>query len=108
VTQLSNFQRKAFCSLHDLHWKIEQYHRVIKQVCNIEHFQVRSKIPILNHLFAALCGYVYLQKLCALDVISNCYRFQHKLFQEVIASFILEFISDKNHLNPQFLFSVNA
>jgi hypothetical protein len=32
---------------------IEQYHRTIKQVCHIEHFQVRGKVAIKNHLFAA-------------------------------------------------------
>jgi len=36
---------------------IEQYHRTIKQVCHIEHFQIRGKVAIKNHLFAALCGY---------------------------------------------------
>lgn len=108
ATQLSSFSRKLFCDVHDQHWKIEQYHRVIKQVCNIEHFQVRGKLPILNHIFAALCGYVYLQKLCALDVINNCYKLQHDLFREVIASFIQEFIVDKNHLNPKFSNVVNA
>jgi hypothetical protein len=108
ATLLSNFDRKAFCDLHDRHWKIEQYHRAIKQVCNIEHFQVRSKIAILNHIFASICGYVHLQKLCALDVIGNCYRLQRDLFQDVIAAFIKEFISDKDYLNPQFSKAVNA
>jgi hypothetical protein len=108
ASQLSTFDRKAFDYQHDQHWKIEQYHRAIKQVCNIEHFQVRSKIAILNHIFASLCGYIQLQKLCALDVIANCYRLQRNLFQEVIASFIKEFIVDKAHLNSQFLKAVNA
>lgn len=108
VTQLSNFSRKSFCDVHDQHWKIEQYHRVIKQVCNIERFQVRGKLPILNHVFAALCGYVHLQKLCALDVISNCYKLQRDLFREVIRTFIHDFVVDKNHLNPKFSNSVNA
>jgi len=39
---LSSFGRDSFLWLHDLHWQIEQYHRVIKQVCHIEHFQVRT------------------------------------------------------------------
>jgi hypothetical protein len=108
AAQLSDIDRKVFTEQHDRHWKIEQYHRVIKQVCNIEHFQVRSKIAILNHIFAAICGYVHLQKLCATDVIANCYRLQRELFQEVIASFIKEFVVDKTHLNPQFCKAVNA
>ena len=69
---------------------------------------MRGKLPILNHIFAALCGYVHLQKLCALDVISNCYKLQRDLFQEVIASFIHEFVVDKEHLRSQFLKAVNA
>lgn len=102
---LSNIDRDH---QHDQHWKIEQYHRALKQVYNIENSQVRGKIPILNHIFAAICGYAHLQKLCALDVIANCYRLQRDLFQEVIAAFIHDFVADKNHLNSQFSKSVNA
>ena len=39
VTQLSSFNRKSFCDVHDQHWKTEQYHRVIKQVCNMNIFK---------------------------------------------------------------------
>lgn len=108
AAQLSNIDSNVFSEQHGRHWKIEQYHRAIKQVCNIENFQVRTKTSILNHLFAAICGYVHLQKLCALEVITNCYRLQRELFQAVIASFIQEFILDKAHLNPQFSKVVNA
>ncbi len=82
--RLSVFDRNAFSEQHDRHWQIEQYHRAIKQVCNIEHFQVRSKGVIKNHLFAAICGYVQLQKLTALALISNGYSLQRNLFNEVM------------------------
>ena len=108
AAQLSSFDKTAFDEQHDRHWQIEQYHRAIKQVCNIERFQVRSKQPILNHIFAAIMGYVCLQQLCFLDVITNCYRLQRDLFQEVISAFIKKFIVDKEHLNPQFSKAVNA
>ncbi len=49
----TNFQQTDFQSLHDQHWQIEQYHRMIKQVCHIEKFQVRGKVPIRNRIFAA-------------------------------------------------------
>lgn len=35
-----------FKIIHDQHWEIEQYHRVLKQVCNIERFQVRESQAI--------------------------------------------------------------
>lgn len=106
--QLASFDRKAFLEQHDKHWHIEQYHRAIKQVCNIENFQVRSKTAIRNHLFAALCGYVQLQKLSAMSLIDNCYSVQRNLFNEVIAAFIGTLIPTMAHLNPEFQPVVNA
>jgi hypothetical protein len=53
-----SFDRDDFKRLHDQHWEIEQYHRAIKQVCNIERFQVRTRIAIMNHIFAALCCFI--------------------------------------------------
>ena len=49
----STFARLDFQKRHDQHWGIEQYHRLRKQVCNVERFQVRGKVPILNPIFAA-------------------------------------------------------
>jgi len=103
-----SFGRSAFEKLHDQHWRIEQYHRVIKQVCHIERFQVRGKVPILNHIFAALCGYVHLQQMQFTDLISNAYQWQRELYQELIASFVSYFIIGKDYLNPQFQPAVNA
>lgn len=107
-TQWFTFDRKAFMHQHNSHWKIEQYHRVIKQVCCIESFQVRGKVPILNHVFAALCAYIHLQRLCITEVISHAYRLQQDLFKEIIASFVNSFILDKDYLNPKFQTVVNA
>jgi len=108
-TELFNrFDRQSFVELHDRHWQIEQYHRAIKQVCNIERFQVRGKQAVKNHVFAALYGYVQLQQLKAMDVISNCYRLRRDLFNDVIASFISHFIDGRDRLAPQFQSSVNA
>lgn len=105
---LAAFDRPAFVQLHDQHWQIEQYHRVLKQVCHIEHFRVRGPLAIRNHIFAALCGYVQLQQMCVTNIISNCYRLQRHLFDEVIASFIQTFMASKNLLPPQFRAAVNA
>ena len=100
--------RIEFNKLHSQHWHIEQYHRAIKQVCNIESFQVRGKTAVKNHLFAAICGYVELQRLKAVDIISNCYKLRRELFNEIISSFIEVFAQGKEHLNPKFSGVVNA
>ena len=103
-----SFGTDDFQELHDQHWKIEQYHRVIKQVCSIEKFQVRNKTPILNHIFAALCGYVHLQQMQFDAFIQNAYHWKQDLFNEVVASFVSTFIHGKEHLNPQFNRTVKA
>jgi hypothetical protein len=104
----ATFDRAAFRNLHDQHWQIEQYHRTLKQVCHIEHFQVRQPTAIRNHVFAAICGYVQLQRLRVNDVIRNCYQLKRELFNEVIAAFIETFTPRLEHLNPQFPSPVNA
>ena len=81
---------------------------MIKQVCHIEKFQVRGKVPILNHIFAALCSYVHLQRMQFTDLICNAYQWQRDLYKDVVASFVSSFISGKEFLNPQFRPAVNA
>lgn len=104
----ATFQQSDFQKLHGQHWKIEEYHRAIKQVCNIERFQVRTKGAILNHLFASLCSFVHLQLMRITDLISNSYQFKRELYTNVVSSFIHSFIPDKHYLNPQFQGEVNA
>jgi Transposase DDE domain len=104
----ASYQRADFKKLHAHHWAIEQYHRMLKQVCNVERFQVRGKVPIMNHIFAALCGFLQLQKMQFLSLISNAYQWQRELFTHVVASFIKGFVLDKDYLNPQFTPVVNA
>ncbi len=105
---LANFSSVHFEKLHEQHWQIEQYHRTIKQVCNIESFQVRNKTAVKNHIFSAICGYVKLQQMRATQVIMNCYQLQRELFNEVIVNFIKAFIPNMEHMNPQFFADVNA
>ena len=102
------FGQQAFLELHDQHWQIEQYHRMIKQVCNIERFQVRRRLPIQNHIFAAICGFVHLRQMQLAQLFENAYQWQRDLFTEVVVGFVAEFVQGKEHLNPQFHRAVNA
>ena len=85
---VNSVSRKDFETLHNAHWGIEQYHRILKQVCNIECFQVRNEQAIRNHIFCALCAYLQLALLKASNQISNLYQIQQSLFDQVIAQFI--------------------
>ena len=106
--KIKEFNVNDFKKWHDDHWKIEQYHRAIKQVCNIESFQVRGKSAIKTHIFAAICGFVELQRLCAVDLLRNCYAIQRDLFNGVISSFVENFAPTMKRLEPEFHRSINA
>ena len=106
--ELAEFDRPAFEIEHAKHWQIEQYHRAIKQVCNIENFQVRGKQATKNHLFAAILGFVQLQRLTTIQAIKDCYQVRRELFTNVVKSFISECVFATNNLNPHFTPVVNA
>ena len=102
------FQRNSFIQIHDQHWRIEQYHRAIKQVCHIEHFQVRNERPVRNHIFASILSFVYLQKMQIAQEFTNIYQHQRDLFKEVVGTFIKIFEEGKDNLLPKFLGVINA
>jgi hypothetical protein len=91
---LQKLSRSEFKRLHDQHWQIEMFHRVIKQVCNIERFYVRDTQAIQNHLFCALRAFSKLQTLRINELIDNLYQISRELFVPVIRQFILD-----NHTN---------
>ena len=87
---LQRLTHRDFKAIHDDHWQIEGFHRVIKQVCNIERFYVRDEQAIRNHVFCALRAFCKLQTMCLQGLIKNCYELSRQLFVPVIRQFILE------------------
>lgn len=88
--ELKALQRQSFRQVHDSHWQIEQFHRVIKQVCNIERFQVRTESAIRTHCFCALQAFCRLQTMRVEGLIDNLYQVSRQLFVPVIRQFILQ------------------
>ena len=102
------FQRNDFTLIHDQHWQIEQYHRAIKQVCHIEHFQVRNERPVRNHIFASILSFVYLQKMQIAQEFTNIFQHQREMFKETVGTFIETFAKGKDYLLPKFAGVINA
>lgn len=93
TAELSNIESVTkidFDRLHDAHWGIERFHRAIKQVCNIERFQVRNENPIKNHIFCALKAFVKLELMRFNKHISHWYEIKRDLYLNVIRNFIIE------------------
>lgn len=95
--KLPSITRTEFQKIHDQHWGIEQYHRALKPLCNIEGFQVRESQAIRTHIFCAIRGFIQLEFLRFKAQIVNWYSWQRELFTEVIRSFIV------NNLASNFL-----
>lgn len=91
---LKQLSRETFKQVHSEHWQIECFHRVIKQVCNIERFYVRDEQAIRNHVFCALRAFCKLQTMCIKGLINNCYEISRQLFVPVIRQFILENVEE--------------
>lgn len=91
---LQQLTRETFKAVHDDHWRIECFHRVIKQVCNIERFYVREEQAIRNHFFCALRAFCKLQTACINGLLNNCYEISRQLFVPAIRQFILENVTE--------------
>ncbi len=90
LEMLAALSRSSFKQAHDQHWQIESFHRAIKQVCNIERFQVRHEQAIRNHFFCALSAFSKLQTMRMRGLIDNFYQVSRQLFVPVIRQFILK------------------
>ena len=84
------------------------HHRAIKQICHIEHFQVRSEQPVRNHISAAILAFVYLQKMQMAREVMNIYQHQRELFKGIVDTFVESFAKGKEHLLPKLARAINA
>ena len=94
LEDLKGQSRQNFKQLHDRHWQIEAFHRVIKQVCNIERFHVRNGQAIRNHFFCALRAFSHLQTMRIEGLIQNVYQVSRQLFIPVIRQFIMNNLTE--------------
>lgn len=88
-----------FERIHDAHWSIERFHRAIKQVCNIERFQVRNENPIKNHIFCALKAFVKLEFMRFNKSILHWYEIKRDLYLDTIRSFIIDSTKNQSVVN---------
>ena len=107
-TQLDKVRQSDFNDIHDKHWQIEQYHPAIKQIYHIEHSQVRAEKDVRNHIFAALSGYIHLQKMCLAELTTKTDEFHRDLFNSVLSQFIETSAKTIKGLLPEFEPSYNA
>ena len=99
-SQLDQIGEFKFEHVHSQHWGIECFHRAIKQNCNIERFQVRTKECINTHIYCSLRAFIFLELLTMKKIIDNWYQLKRTLFLNVIRNFIKSefYIKESNML----------
>jgi hypothetical protein len=81
---LQKVSLKTFEKAHNDHWHIEEYHRAIKQLCNIENFMVRRTIAVKNHIFSALWAFITLEEKVINKIITNWYQLREQIQAKLI------------------------
>jgi Transposase DDE domain len=89
LEKMAEITRDEFITIHDTHWRIETFHRAIKQVCGICRFMVRDTCAIKTHVFCSLKAFVKLELMRSEKIITNWYEVQRNLFTSVIREHIL-------------------
>lgn len=60
-------------TIHRGHWYIEEYHRAMKQLCNLEGMIFRQKNQIINHIFYSIFAFCLLEFTRLEQELSNRY-----------------------------------
>jgi len=71
---LRSITRNDFEIVHAKHWNIEEYHRALKQLCNMDKHFLRNKACILSHTFFSIRAYCILEVNRILWKIKNVYE----------------------------------
>ena len=101
LDELPTIRKADFERVHAAHWSIERYHRALKQVCNIERFQVRKENQIKNHVFCALKGFVRLEMMRFEKIITHWYEVKRDLYISPIRKFIAGHTNFRLPVNAQ-------
>lgn len=72
----TNYQRR---------WRVEEYHKSLKQNASLERSPTQTETTQTNHFFAALCGYIKLERL-KIKTRQNHFALKSKLYLKALLS----------------------
>jgi hypothetical protein len=84
-TKTNKFTRIDFDFVHKMHWGIEEYHRCIKQVCNVEWHFLRNKSAVLNHIFCSLRAFCVLEVNRSIWKLNNRYSYLNQCMKQYMS-----------------------
>lgn len=83
--------KSDFEKAHQEHWKIEVFHRICKQVCNLENFFVRKEKSVRTHIFCVLRAFIRLSAFVKDNIFTSHYSIQRYIFIQAQKQFILKY-----------------
>jgi len=83
VTNDINLSFDTVLEIYKRRWKIEEYHKSLKQNLKIEHSPTKVETSQKNHIHLAVCGFIKLEKL-RLNYKMNHFAIKEKIYIEAL------------------------
>jgi hypothetical protein len=83
VTNDIDLTTNKILEIYKRRWKIEEYHKSLKQNLKIEHSPTKVETSQLNHIFLSVCGFVKLERL-RLNYKMNHFAIKEKIYIEAL------------------------
>ena len=83
VTNDIDLTTDKILEIYKRRWKIEEYHKSLKQNLKIEHSPTKVETSQLNHIFLSVCGFIKLERL-RLNYKMNHFAIKEKIYIEAL------------------------
>jgi transposase len=83
VTKDIDLLTNKILEIYKRRWKIEEYHKSLKQNLKIEHSPTKVMTSQLNHIFLSVCGFIKLKRL-RLNYKMNHFAIKEKIYIEAL------------------------
>jgi len=83
VTNDIDLTTNKILEIYKRRWKIEEYHKSLKQNLKVEHSPTKVQTSQLNHIFLSVCGFIKLERL-RLNYKMNHFAIKEKIYIEAL------------------------
>jgi|SRR5215204_3751744 len=85
MTSETNLSTDDITTNYQKRWRVEEYHKSLKQNVSLERSPTQTETTQTNHFFAALCGYIKLERL-KIKTKKNHFALKSKLYLKALLS----------------------
>ena len=83
ITNDIDLSSNEVLEIYKRRWKVEEYHKSLKQNLKIEHSPTKVETSQRNHIHLAVCGFIKLEKL-RLNYKMNHFAIKEKIYIEAL------------------------